>query len=450
MSLASHVSLPASVDAEVGDPRKEIRYGVAAAALFFVGFLGWAAVAPLDAAAFASGSVTVSGGPQAVQTREGGVIQSLHVRDGDRVNKGDVLVDLSSADVRQSVNSLRARAVARKAEIARLDAERAGQDTVKPWLGFDLLTGEEKAEAERALALEDIQLQSRRAAAVTERAVLSQRVAQGQQQMIGTQRELAALKTQDAILGKQLDTMRSLADKGYAPRIRVNDLEQSAAGLQGSMGARQADVARLSNAVGEAQLQIREQGLARDRQRADEMRAAQDDLRALEPQLAAARELLRRAEIKSPVSGRVFALQANTVGGVARPGDTIMRIVPDKQDLVVEGKLLARDAADVHSGQPARVKLTSLHDRRVPTLEGVISKMSADSLIDERTGVQYYEIEVRVNKDQLEMLKRIRGVDQALKPGLGAEVMVTLHKRTALQYALEPLFQAFTRSGHEG
>jgi HlyD family secretion protein len=195
---------------------------------------------------------------------------------------------------------------------------------------------------------------------------------------------------------------------------------------------------------------VREQGLTRDRQIAEELRTAQDDLRALEPQLAAARELLRRAEIKAPVAGRVFALQANTIGGVARPGDTIMRIVPDKQDLVVEGKLLARDAADVHVGQAARVRLPALRDRRIPTLEGVISKMSADSLIDERTGARYFEIEVRVNKDQLEMLKRIRGVKQALKPGLGAEVMVTLHKRTALQYALGPLFQAFGRSGHEG
>jgi HlyD family secretion protein len=450
MSLASDISLPSSVDAEVGDPRKEIRYGVAAAALFFVGFLGWAAVAPLDAAAFAGGTVTVSGGPQAVQTREGGVIQSLHVRDGDRVRKGDVLVDLASADVRESVRSLTARTVARKAEIARLEAERTGEASVKPWLGFDLLTGAEKAEAEQALALEQIQLQSRRAAAATEQAVLAQRVAQGRQQMVGTQRELAALKTQDQILNKQLDAMRSLADKGYAPRIRVNDLEQTAAGLKGSMGARQADVARLSNAVGEAQLQVREQGLTRDRQISEELRTAQDDLRALEPQLAAARELLRRAEIKAPVAGRVFALQANTIGGVARPGDTIMRIVPDKQDLVVEGKLLARDAADVRVGQAARVKLPALRDRRIPTLEGVISKMSADSLIDERTGAQYFEIEVRVNKDQLEMLKRIRGVKQALKPGLGAEVMVTLHKRTALQYALGPLFQAFGRSGHEG
>lgn len=441
---------PSSIDAAVGDPRREIRYGSAAAAIFFVGFLGWAAVAPLDAAAFASGQVTTSGGPQGVQSREGGVIQALHVREGDRVTKGDVLVDLAAADVRASVQALTSRVVARKAEIARLEAERQGATTLKPWLGFDLLPATEKAEAERALALEEQALASRRAAAVTQQAVLAQRVVQGQQQILGNQRELAALQTQDRVLGEQIGAMKSLAEKGYAPRVRVNDLEQTAAGLKGAMGSRQADAARLASAVGEAQLQITDHKLQRDRQIAEELRVAQDDLRALEPQLAAARELLRRAEIKAPVSGKVFALQANTVGGVAKPGETLMRIVPDKQDLVVEGKLPARDAADVRLGQQARVKFPALRDRSLPTVSGTISRISADSYIDERTGAQFFEVEVRVNKDELETLRKVRGAQKAIMPGLAADVMVTLRKRTALQYALEPMLQAFGRSGHEG
>lgn len=441
---------PSSIDAAVGDPRREIRYGSAAAGLFFVGFLGWAAVAPLDAAAFASGQVTTSGGPQGVQSRDGGVIQALHVREGDRVTKGDVLVDLAAADVRASVQSLTSRAVARRAEIARLEAERQGATTLKPWLGFDLMPAQEKAEAERALALEQQVLASRLAAAATQRAVLAQRVVQGQQQIVGNQRQLSALQTQDRVLGEQIDAMKSLADKGYAPRVRVNDLEQTAAGLKGSMGSRQADAARLASAVGEAQLQITDHGLQRDRQIAEELRAAQDDLRALEPQLAAAKEVLRRAEIKAPVSGKVFALQANTIGGVAKPGETIMRIVPDKQDLVVEGKLPARDAADVRLGQEARVKFPALRDRSLPSVSGTISKISADSYIDERTGAQFFEVEVRVNKGELAALNKIRGAQKALTPGLAAEVMVTLRKRTALQYALEPMLQAFGRSGHEG
>lgn len=123
---------PSSIDAAVGDPGREIRYGSMAAGVFFVGFLGWAAVAPLDAAAFATGQVTTSGGPQGVQSRDGGVIQALHVREGDRVTKGDVLVDLAAADVRASVQSLSSRAMARRAEIARLEAEREGATTLKP------------------------------------------------------------------------------------------------------------------------------------------------------------------------------------------------------------------------------------------------------------------------------------------------------------------------------
>lgn len=216
------------------------------------------------------------------------------------------------------------------------------------------------------------------------------------------------------------------------------------------MGARQADSARLASAVGEARLQITDHRLQRDRQIAEELRVAQDDLRALEPQLASARELLHRAEIKAPVSGKVFALQTNSIGGVAKPGETLMRIVPDKQDLVVEGKLAARDAADVHLGQTARVKFPALRDRSLPSVSGTISRISADSYIDERTGAQFFEVEVRVNKGELETLRKVRGAQQAIMPGLAADVMVTLRKRTALQYALEPMIQSFGRSGHEG
>ncbi|MFN3513193.1 MAG: HlyD family type I secretion periplasmic adaptor subunit [Phenylobacterium sp.] len=446
MSLAATANLGPAV---LGDPRREIRYGLAVGGLFFIGFLGWAAVAPLDAAAFAGGTVTTSGGPQAIQSREGGVVQALHVREGDLVAKGDVLLDLAAADVRENARALNARVVARRAEIARLEAERSGATELKPWLGFDLLTGEDGEQARQALALEQATLRSRLAAARTEQAVLAQRVVQGRQQMTGAERELAALRTQDEVLGRQLDAMRSLADKGYAPRIKVNDLEQTAAGLKGAMGSRQADVARLSSAVGEAQLQISEYGLRREREIAEGLRMAQDDLRALEPQLAAARELLRRAEVKAPAAGRIFALQVNAPGAVARPGETILRLVPTEQDLVVSAKLPARDAADVRVGQSARVKFPALHDRGLPRLDGRIEKVSADSYIDERTGAQFFEIEVKVDKAKLAALQRARGVEEGIRPGLAAEVMITLRKRTALQYALEPLAQGFGRSGRE-
>lgn len=118
------------------DPRWEIRIGLTVAVLFFVIFLGWSAFAPLDAAAFVNGTVTASGGPQGVQSREGGVVQAIHVQEGQHVAKGQPLLDLASEDVRTSVRALTARVMARRAELMRLEAERANEKTVKPWAGF--------------------------------------------------------------------------------------------------------------------------------------------------------------------------------------------------------------------------------------------------------------------------------------------------------------------------
>lgn len=431
------------------DPRFEIKLGLAAIGVFFVGFLGWAAIAPLDAAAFMSGNVTASGGPRAVQSREGGVIQALNVREGDHVAKGQVLMDLAAEDVRTNVRALTARVMARRAELARLDAEAHGAVTVSPWAGMDRLQGDALAEAQSALASQQGQLVGRLAARETEREVMRQKVIQSQAQLAGAQRELAALRTQRRVVGDQLRGMQTLADKGYAPRLKISELESSVAGIEGALGSRQSDVARMSSAIGEAQLNATEFDLRRERTLSEELRVAQEDLRSLEPQLAAAEEHLRRAEVRSPATGRVFALKANTVGGVAQPGEVLMRVIPDDQGMVVEAKLLARDAADVKVGQKTHVRFPAFKERNLPTVQGVITRISADSYQDERTGVQFFNVEVRVPDEALAEFRRVRGVTQVLMPGLAADAMVTLRKRTALQYALEPMVQTFSRSFHE-
>jgi HlyD family type I secretion membrane fusion protein len=448
--MSDHALTPAyPVSADMpDDPAWEIKVGLGAAGLFFVVFLGWAALAPLDAAAFASGSVTASGGPQSVQSREGGVVQAVHVHEGDHVVKGQPLVDLAAEDVRTTVRALSARIMARRAELVRLEAERQGQTTLAPWPGFNTLTGEDAEEAQRALAVEQAQLTARLAADQTEQAVLTQRVVQGRQQMIGMQKELEAFRSQNKTINGELGAMRSLQAKGFAPRLQVSELERTAAGLEGSIGSRQADVARTASAMGEAQLQITDHQLKRTQTLAEEMRVAQDDLRALEPQYATAREVLRRAEVIAPTTGRVFALKTNTIGGVAAPGEMLMKVVPDSSEVVVEGKLLTRDAADVKIGQTAQLRFPAFHDRSLPLVEGVIKRMSADSYQDERTGVEYFKIEVHANQAQLAELKRARG-GQDVGAGLTADVMVKLRKRTALQYAFEPLMQTFSKSFHE-
>lgn len=434
---------------DADDPAFEIRTGLTVAGVFFVGFMGWAAAAPLDAAALISGTVTADGGPRPVQAREPGVVQAVHVREGDRVRKGQPLVDLASEDIRTEVRALSARTMSRRAEIARLQAERSGAEAITPWAGFERLAGEELAEAQRALAAEEVQLRDRRAARAMGLQMLRQRVVQGRAQLAGARVELGALQRQSRAIGNELRGVQSLAAQGYAPRLKVSELERSAAGLEGAVGARQAEVARLTSAVGEAELQIGEYDLRQQRLLEEELRGAQDDLRVLEPQLARARRGLAQAEVSSPASGRVFALKVNAAGGVVAAGEMLMRIVPDDQEMVIEGRLSAQDAAEVRVGQSAQISFPAFRAENLPILTGVITHISADSYRDERTGAPFFKVEVKTPEDRLAALRRIRGSAEALMPGLDAEMRVVLAKRTALEYALEPLTRRFSRSLHE-
>lgn len=430
----------------VDDPDPEIRLGMAMAGLFFVGFLGWAAFAHLDAAAIAPGSVTASGGPQAVQSRDGGVIQALYVVDGQHVEKGQVLLEIAADDLRVRAEALTARVFAQKAEIQRLTAERMGQGLVQPWPGMDKLIGPEADQAKAALAVEQAVLETRLRADRTQRAVLAQRITQSREQINGVQSEIEALRTQDKVIDREIGGFRTLAAQGYAPRVRVDELERTAAGLKGSLGSRQADAARLSSSIGETQLQIADHQLQRAQQVEEALRDADAELRNLEPQLADARGALRRAQIRAPVDGTVFAAKANTVGGVALPGEKLMMVVPSELGLVIEAQVAAKDAADLHAGAQAEVRFPAFHQRDLPIVEGVIRDISADSYRDDRTGIQYYLAHVHVPDAQVAALKRARGGGQALKPGLPAEVVVTLRRRSALQYMFEPLLQAFSHS----
>jgi HlyD family secretion protein len=159
----------------------------------------------------------------------------------------------------------------------------------------------------------------------------------------------------------------------------------------------------------------------------------------LTPKYRAAADQLERLRIRAPVSGTVIGLSIFTVGGVIAPGQTLMDIVPDKSDLVVGARVSVDDADDLRVGQQAQVRFLGLHERNMPIIMGRVTRLSADALADEKTGESFYTAEVRVPADQMQKLKQIRGSGFELRAGAPVAVLVPLKKRTALQYALEPL-----------
>lgn len=431
------------------DGRIEVRIGAAVAVSFFVLFLGWAALTRLDSAAYAQGEVAVEGHTQSVQHKEGGIVSALHVKEGQMVRQGDVLVELAGADAKAQETALSAQVYGLKAQQARLQAEQFGLRKIVWPAEFATLTGDDLKAVQNAMKVQQIQFQTRAAALASQKNILRQKGAELAQQVEGDKRQIEAADEQTRLIGEELDGVKSLAAEGFAPANRVRALERNQAELGGQRGQYAASVAQAQEQAGETRLQA----LQLDKQQAEDVATQLRDvafqLADAQPKLAAAKDALAREQVRAPVSGAVVGLTVYTVGGVVAPGQKLMDIVPAKADLVVEARLSPQDADDIRVGQDVEIKFPSLHDRTLPVLKGALSKLSADSFADEKTGARYFQVEATAPQATLDRLKLAEGGRFEIRPGLPAQVLIPRAKRTALQYLTEPLTQAIWRSFRE-
>ena len=431
------------------NPRREIMIGVGIAAAFFFGFLGWAALTPLDAGAYASGVVAVSGNRQAVQHRDGGTVTAIHVVDGAQVTKGQVLIEIGAGEIRANERGLAGQVLTLLAQRARLVAERDGKTAIVYPPEFVNLSPEDRVIALDVMNLQQLQFQARRDSILTQKGVLEQRILQLNEQIVGSDRQLVANREQQRLIGEETTGMKSLADQGYAPVNRVRALERNQAQLVGEEGSLVAQIARSREAIGEARLQ----SISLDRQVVEEvsgqLRDVQVQLDELQPKLQATRDQLARAIVRAPASGKVVGLSTFTVGGVVSPGQVLMEIVPGDKALVIQAMINPNDADDLKIGQTTQVRFTSLHDRSLPILRGVLTKLSADSFTDEKTGQSFFRGEISVPEEEMAKIRRVRGPQTGIGPGLPVEVIVPLRTRTALQYLTEPLTQTVWKTGRE-
>ncbi|MGL3820500.1 HlyD family type I secretion periplasmic adaptor subunit [Sphingopyxis sp. R3-92] len=435
-------------DENVDKPHRELRIGGTIVALFFVGLLGWAAMTPLDAGAYAQGVVAVSGSRQAVQHRDGGIVTALHVVEGQTVTKGQALLKISASELVAAERGLTGEVVALLAQRARLTAEQGGLSSVAAPSEFASLAPEDRALAAEALHGQRLLFDARRSSIRTERSVLSQRMRQHSEQINGYAHQMRSNLEQQRLIGEELNGMRSLLPKGFVSINRIRGMERTAAELDGTYGAYRADIARASEAIGEARMQV----VGLDKQMMEEvaaqMREGQVRLDELQPKLVSVREQLVRSTVRAPASGRVVGLKIFTVGGVVSAGETVMEIVPQDRALIIEAKASPTDADDLTPGMETQIRFTALQERNLPILVGRISKVSADSFEDERTGMHFFKLELLVPPDELGKLRQVRS-DGGLRAGLPVDIVIPLRKRTALSYLVEPLTQTLWLAGRE-
>ena len=427
-------------------PRFELWLGGTIILLFFGLFLGWAAFAPLDAGAYAPGRVAVSGNRQAVQHPDGGVVGALHVAEADRVERGQVLLEINAGSLRSIERGVAGQVYALLAQRARMIAERDRLSAIPTPAIFADLSGDDLVLAQEALALQQRQFTARGAGRSTESGVLRQRISQLEDRMGGHQRQLESNREQQRLILEELEGMRSLAAQGYAPLNRVRALERTAASLDGEEGALIAQIAAAREQIGETRLQMLGVNTRLDEDVADQLRQVEVQLNELQPRLSELRAQIARAQVRSPATGQVVGLSVFTPGGVVQPGQVLMEVVPADASQVLVAQVDPADIDSVRIGLETEVRFPGLREEVPPIVRGRVTSVSADSFTDEQSGQSHFRVEVVVPPEEL---ARLGPAARGIRPGMPVEVVILLRRRTALSYLVEPLTRNLWRSGSQ-
>lgn len=415
---------------------------------FFVLFLGWAALTPLDAGVNAPGAIEVLGNRQTVQAKDGGVITALHVREGQHVRAGQVVIELAAPDLKAAERALTSDYLTLLAKRARLLAERDGHRDFAPPPEFATLDPEDRGIADQVMRLQRSEMQARSSSMSAQQSVLGERAQQLVKQQSGYTNQRAALIEEQRLIGEELDGLKKIAAKGFASMNRVRELQRQQADLKGQQAQMEAEYARAGEGIGETRMQSL--SVTRDRleQIESDLQDTQSKLSETLPKLLATREQLEHSLVRAPVSGQVVGLTVFTIGGVVSPGQKLMDIVPDGRELVIQAQLKPTDADDAYPGQKAQIRFLSVHNRTMPLITGTVRMVSAASFTDEKTGHTYFRTEIVVPDSEMNKVRsQMRSGE--LRPGLPVDAVLTVRERTALQYLVEPLSGALWRSGHE-
>jgi membrane fusion protein, adhesin transport system len=417
------------VGAELHRPRRSAHLLLLVIAAFFVVAFAWASHASLDEVTRAEGRVIPSSHIQVVQNLEGGIVADILVREGEIVERGQVLLRINDVRAASNLRETRKRYLALRGAQARLRAEVAGAAIELPAQVRE--QAPEVAGSERAL------FQARRQALETELQILRSQAAQREQELAELENSITQLERSAQLAAEELAITQPLAATRVVSRVNLLRLQREVNDLEGELAAARLAIPRVKMALREAGRRVEERTLSFRAEAQRELNAVQSEAAALEETLAAEADRLERTEVRSPVRGTINHLLVNTTGGVVQPGEDLVEIVPLEDTLLVEARVRPADIAFLSPGLPALVKVTAYDYAIYGGLEAELEGISADTITDER-GERFYRIRVRTADNVLEEA----GEPLPIIPGMTVQVDILTGEKTVLDYLLKPILRA--------
>ena len=394
-------------------------------------FFLWASLAPLDEGIAVPGTVVVSGKRKAVQSLGGGVMSQILVREGQTVRQGEPLFRLDQTQVEADVQSLLAQYRMALASLSRWQSER---DNLARVSFAEQLTRDPDPRLVLVMEGQQQLFSSRREALAREQAALRASIEGASQQLGGMRRARGDLMAQAGSLRQQLSNLRPLAENGYIPRNRLMEYERQLSQVQQDLAHNAGESGRIEQGILESRLKLAQQTDEYQKEVRSQLADAQLKTLTLEQQLASAGFDLLHSEITAPADGIAVNLSVHTEGAVVRAGETLLEIVPQGTHLEVEGRLPVNLVDRVGSQLPVDILFTAFNQSSTPRVSGQVNLVSADQLLDEKTGMPYYVLRSSVSDQALEKLNGL-----VIKPGMPAEMFVRTGERSLLNYLFKPL-----------
>jgi HlyD family secretion protein len=423
--------------------RNTLLVGYSSIFVLIGGFGAWAELTDINGAVIANATIIAESYSKRVQHQTGGTVSKILIRDGDRVTAGQALVELDPTDAKSELAIVQNTLDELQVKKARLEAQRDGLTELRLPDAIEAKKGQ--SNIAQIISGQLRLLQSTSDSMKGKLDQLKQQVAQMNEQIGGIDAQVESKKQQVSLIGEELKGLKKLLAKGLVPSSRVLAVEREQARLEGENGELRASKAATQNRIGEVQLRslqlqedVRTEALT-------ELRDAEAKIGEMSERSISLTSRVTRTTINAPITGTVYQMSVHTEGGVIGPGETLMLIVPEGDDLVLQAQVSPNDIDQVRIGQQATVRFPSFNSRTTPQIWGEVKQVAADITRADANSPPFYAVRLVLSAKELAKLG-----DNKLKPGMNAEAFIQTTSRSPMSYLLKPLIDQFSHAMREG
>ncbi len=418
--------------------RKPILLGVTALCIFSGGLGYWAATAKLESAAIAYGDLSVQSKRQAIQHLEGGIIENIFVQEGDLVEKGQPLIQLSQRQAMAKLDSVSGQFIHTLAKESRLTAE---LDELPAIAWSDELVEVPRADIVREAQLVQSKIfKARKRFFDSKLMIIDQSVSGARLELDNLGQTKLIEKERLEFIEEEIASNQALVQKGYSGKSTLLQLKRLAAEVRSTLSQLDRQSLTVGKRLEENQAKVEELRLERLNEVVAELRNTKKEIVSIREEYRSALDVVSRTSINAPISGRVVNMQVFTERGVIGSGETLLELVPKEDKLLVEARVNPQDIDLVSVGQQAHIRLTALNARTLAPLDGTVLTISADKL-SQQNQEDFYLARIEISQDDVARYR--------LTSGMNAEVLILSEPRTPLSYLVKPLTESMNRAFRE-